>query len=60
MFNRGVLKLLRGLMAQRNIGIYVLPRTDEHQSEYLSPCNERVAFLSGFTGSNALALVSQK
>ena len=29
------------------------------QSEYLCPCDERVAFISGFTGSNALALISQ-
>ena len=37
----------------------MLPRTDEHQSEYLCPCDERVAFISGFTGSNAIAVISQ-
>jgi Xaa-Pro aminopeptidase len=38
---------------------YVLPRSDEHQSEYLAKCDERVSFASGFTGSNAIAIVSQ-
>ena len=49
----------RELLTERGIDVYVLPRTDEHQSEYLCPCDERVAFISGFTGSNAIALVSQ-
>ena len=30
------------------------------QSEYLCPCDERVQFLSGFSGSNAIALISQE
>ena len=38
---------------------YVLPRTDEHQSEYICACDERVAFASGFTGSNAISIISQ-
>ena len=54
-----VLKKFRELMTVAGINVYVLPRTDEHQSEYLCPCDERVSFLSGFTGSNAIALISQ-
>ena len=33
---QGVLKKFRELMALRNIGIYVLPRTDEHQVSHSS------------------------
>jgi Xaa-Pro aminopeptidase len=41
------------------IDVYVLPRTDEHQSEYLCGEDERLAFLTGFTGSSGLAFISQ-
>ena len=53
------LKAIREAMATHNIDAYVLPRTDEHQSEYLCEEDERLAFLSGFTGSNGIALISQ-
>lgn len=32
---------------------------DAHQSEYLAPCDERIGFISGFTGSNGLCLTTQ-
>lgn len=46
-------------MTAKGIDVYVLPKTDEHQSEYLCNCDERVAFISGFHGSNALVVVTQ-
>lgn len=52
------LTALRGQMAQRGWHIYVLPRTDEHQSEYLGIADERVKFVSGFSGSSALAVIT--
>jgi Xaa-Pro aminopeptidase len=52
------LTALREQMKQRGLQIYVLPRTDEHQSEYIGPSDERVKFASGFSGSNALALIT--
>lgn len=33
---------------------------DAHQSEYLAPGDERIAFISGFTGSNGLCLVTDE
>jgi Xaa-Pro aminopeptidase len=36
---------------------FIVPRTDDYQSEYIPPCAERVAFLSGFTGSAATIVV---
>ncbi|KAK6111849.1 Metallopeptidase M24 family protein [Brugia pahangi] len=39
---------------------YLLPSTDAHQSEYISKRDFRVRFLSGFSGSNAFALITPK
>jgi Xaa-Pro aminopeptidase len=33
---------------------------DSHQSEYLAPCDERIAFISGFNGSNGICLVTEE
>ncbi|KAH7696734.1 Protein APP-1, partial [Aphelenchoides avenae] len=35
------------------IQAYVLPRTDAHQSEYINDRDNRVQYISGFSGSNA-------
>lgn len=55
-----LLQKVRKEMAEHGWDIYVLPRSDEHQSEYLSAVDDRVAFISGFTGSNAIVLITQK
>ena len=34
-----------------------MPRADEHQGEYVPPRAERLAWLTGFTGSAGLAIV---
>jgi len=36
---------------------FIVPRSDEHQGEYVAPCSERLAWLTGFTGSAGLAIV---
>jgi Xaa-Pro aminopeptidase len=38
---------------------YLLFHSDYHQSEYLAPCDERIAYISGFKGSNGLCLVTK-
>lgn len=53
------LQEIRQIIASQKIDVYVLPKSDEHQSEYLCQEDERLAFLTGFTGSFGLALVSQ-
>ena len=35
----------------------VVPRADRHQNEYVAPADERLAWLTGFTGSAGLAIV---
>lgn len=48
---------LRGVMAEQKLDGLLVPRTDEHNSEYLPAYAERVAWLTGFTGSNAFVLI---
>ncbi|KAI6196145.1 Xaa-Pro aminopeptidase 1 [Aphelenchoides besseyi] len=48
------------LVGGKNLSGYVLPRTDYHNSEYLAAQDERVHFLSGFSGSNAFTIVTQE
>uniref|UniRef100_A0A2P2HW66 Xaa-Pro aminopeptidase 1-like n=1 Tax=Hirondellea gigas TaxID=1518452 RepID=A0A2P2HW66_9CRUS len=37
---------------------YIIPSEDAHQSEYTAECDQRRAFISGFTGSMATAVVT--
>ena len=48
---------LRDELARRRLDGFVVPRADEHQGEYVPPCAERLAWLTGFTGSAGLAVV---
>ncbi len=36
---------------------FVVPRADEHQGEYVPACAERLAWLTGFSGSAGVAIV---
>ncbi|VDN03846.1 unnamed protein product [Thelazia callipaeda] len=42
------------------VNAYLLPNTDAHQSEYICKRDSRVRFLSGFSGSNAFALITDQ
>src|SRR5271166_1614822 len=48
---------LRTELARRDLTGYLVPRADRHQDEYLPACEERLAWLTGFTGSAGLAIV---
>ena len=51
------LALLRAELARQDLAGFVVPRTDEHQGEYVPPRAQRLAWISGFTGSAGLAVV---
>ena len=51
------LAALRTELARRNLTGFVVPRADRHQNEYVQPGEERLAWLSGFTGSAGVAIV---
>jgi Xaa-Pro aminopeptidase len=48
---------LRAELARLGLDGFLVPRADEHQSEYVAACEERLAWLSGFSGSAGLAIV---
>ncbi|HVL70647.1 MAG TPA: aminopeptidase P family protein [Beijerinckiaceae bacterium] len=48
---------LRTELAKRGLSGFVVPRADEHQSEYVPKNAERLAWLTGFTGSAGAAVV---
>lgn len=49
---------LRELMHQRGLAGYLVPSTDEHHSEYVPEGAKRLRWLSGFTGSAGIILVT--
>jgi Xaa-Pro aminopeptidase len=51
------LKSLREELARRKLTGFVVPRADQQQNEYVAPSEERLAWLTGFTGSAGLAAV---
>ncbi|MBV9993168.1 MAG: aminopeptidase P family protein [Alphaproteobacteria bacterium] len=51
------LAALRAELARRGLDGFVVPHSDEYQSEYLPECNERLAWLTAFTGSAGGAVV---
>lgn len=55
-----ILNNLRTQMLQSNINAYIIPSTDEFQNEYTPPQNKRLEFLTGFTGSNGIAIILQQ
>lgn len=53
----GRLGALRAELEKRGLEGFVVPRADEHQNEYVPPCAERLAWLTGFGGSAGAAIV---
>src|SRR5262252_6061485 len=51
------LSALREELARRSLTGFVIPRADQQQNEYVAPSEERLAWLTGFTGSAGLAVV---
>ncbi|ARQ02703.1 aminopeptidase P family protein [Pseudorhodoplanes sinuspersici] len=48
---------LRAKLRQNGLDGFVLPRADRHQNEYVPESEERLAFLTGFTGSAGFLIV---
>ena len=51
------LAALRGELKQRGLNGFIVPRSDEHQGEYVPKRAERLAWLTAFTGSAGSAVV---
>ncbi len=48
---------LRTELARRGLDGFIVPHADRHQNEYLPPDEERLAWLTGFTGSAGAAII---
>ncbi len=53
-------KALQRELKSRKLKGFLVPHSDEHQNEFLSPSAERLAWLTGFTGSAGVAIVLDK
>src|SRR5664279_6049319 len=51
------LSAFRDELARRGLTGFVIPRADQQQNEYVPPSDERLAWLTGFTGSAGQAIV---
>ena len=51
------LKALRAELEKRKLDGFIIPRTDQHQNEYVPAGEERLAWLTGFSGSAGVAVV---
>ncbi|GFE48585.1 Xaa-Pro aminopeptidase [Roseobacter cerasinus] len=51
------LKALREAMQAEGLDGFLVPRADAHQGEYVAPRDERLAWLTGFTGSAGFCAV---
>ncbi|HKU05304.1 MAG TPA: aminopeptidase P family protein [Bradyrhizobium sp.] len=54
------LSAFREELARRKLTGFVVPRADQQQNEYVAPSEERLAWLTGFTGSAGMAIVLAK
>ena len=54
------IRALQGELKSRKLKGFLVPHSDEHQNEYLAPQFERLAWLTGFTGSAGSAVVLEK
>lgn len=50
---------LRALMLQNKIDFYLIPTSDEFNNEYVPPAFMRLKWISGFSGSNGLAVIGE-
>ena len=51
------LAALRARLAEAGVQGFIIPRSDEHLGEYVPPSGDRLAWLTGFTGSAGMAIV---
>ena len=54
------IKALRKLMKDNNIDVYYIPTDDDHMSEYVASYFKSREFISGFTGSAGVVVVTSK
>ena len=51
------IKILKKILKNKNIDGYIIPKNDEFFGEYIPEFNDRLKFISDFTGSYGFALI---
>jgi len=51
---------LQAELERRGLAAYLVPKSDEYMLEYAPPSSERLAWLTGFTGSAGMAVVARQ
>ncbi|BBM00668.1 aminopeptidase P family protein [Microbulbifer sp. GL-2] len=51
------LQALRGELKRQGVEAFLIPRADEYQNEYVPAADERLSWITGFTGSAGMAVV---
>ena len=47
-------------LTKNELSGYICPHSDVHQGEYIAACDERLAWLTGFTGSAGICIVGKE
>ncbi len=50
---------LRQVLVKKNFAAFIIPSEDAHYSEYVNPCDARRSYISQFTGSAGVAIITQ-
>ncbi|MGI9502005.1 MAG: aminopeptidase P family N-terminal domain-containing protein, partial [Geminicoccaceae bacterium] len=54
------IQALRAEMARRRLDAFIIPRFDAHQGEYVAPHDERLRYITGFSGSAGMTVVTEE
>ncbi len=54
-----IIAALRSELQAQGLDAFILPRYDAHQGEYVAPHDERLAYVTGFTGSAGMAIITR-
>ncbi|MDE0001445.1 MAG: aminopeptidase P family N-terminal domain-containing protein, partial [Rhodospirillaceae bacterium] len=52
------LDAVRDRLGQQGVSAFLVPRTDAHRGEWVAECDNRLSWLTGFSGSMGLCVVS--
>ena len=53
------LSMVQAELKTNRLSGYLVPRSDVHQGEYVAACDERLSWLTGFTGSAGICVVGK-
>ncbi len=53
-----IINTLREELRAQGVDAFLVPRFDAHQGEYIAPHDERLGYVTGFTGSAGMAIVT--